>query len=459
MWLLDSSRRLVPVGTPGEICFGGIVAAGYLAQPTLTAERFVSNPLLESDSHCGRQLQALGMSSASIVTDAEVPHSPTLFCTGDMAVRLPTGELRYIGRADRQVKLRGFRVELGEVETAARTYWDAPEEILAVVVKDELTLFVLANSIQRSDGGLRMHCASRLPEYMVPSCVIALKEFPRLVSGKVDVGALERGEHLGVVVESKYKTRESGLTLSLAQALPRVVSEREGVELYRAPVDGLLHALVADHIVLGRTVFPATGYLVLAQTVADALSPLVVLQSVFFLKLLTLGPLVLFVQVACAGKKFEVSSNAGADSSMHCAGSLLHTSPEEGELPVQYDNMRGWSCGRAADVVALYDRLHTQGLEYGPGYRTLQEAWARLEGGEMAVAQLQVRFTQQGTELRPADLDDALCLDQLLLIGTAADAGLTRLPFAVDNVRLQAASGALWAVRAPLESLVNRLSL
>jgi non-ribosomal peptide synthetase component F len=112
VWLLDASRQLVPVGTPGEICFGGIVAAGYLAQPDLTAARFVDNPLLEPDSCCARQLRNLGVDGARVVcNDPAVPPSPTVFSTGDMAVRLATGAMRYVGRADRQVKIRGFRVE------------------------------------------------------------------------------------------------------------------------------------------------------------------------------------------------------------------------------------------------------------------------------------------------------------------------------------------------------------
>ena len=104
VWLLDVSRRLAPIGTPAEICFGGIVAAGYLGQAELTEARFLPNPLLAAHSPCGRQLAALGMSVAVVRDDAMVPTSPTIFATGDMAVRLATGALRYIGRADRQVR-------------------------------------------------------------------------------------------------------------------------------------------------------------------------------------------------------------------------------------------------------------------------------------------------------------------------------------------------------------------
>ena len=195
IWLLDSTQRLAPIGVPGEVYFGGIVAAGYLMQPELTAARFLSNPLLKATSSCGLQLSELGLPCLSgCGRHAAVPASPTVFRTGDLAVRLPSGALRYVGRIDRQVKVRGFRVELSEVESAARTFWERPIELAAVVFEGELCLYVCCLLTEETHlGRLRAHCASTLPTFMVPSRIIGLSSFPKLASGKTDMRALERG--------------------------------------------------------------------------------------------------------------------------------------------------------------------------------------------------------------------------------------------------------------------------
>ena len=106
--------------------------------------------------------------------------------------------------------------------------------------------------------------------------------------------------------------------------------------------------------------------------------------------------------------------------------------------------MRSMStCVHAADVGALYDGFHAVGLQYGPSYRTLVQAWG---GHGMAMARLRVRSAWLGTQVHPADLDDALCASALAPSGEGS--GETRLPFAVDSARLDGASGELWAVRS-----------
>ena len=343
-----------------------------------------------------------------------------------------------------QVKIRGFRIELGEVEAAACTMWDEPVEVTALVVEDELVLFVAAEAM-RGKRRLRTHVARTLPKYMVPSRVVAVESFPRLVSGKINMGALRRGEHSGEVVESAFASQLPATALSLAQTLqPR---STDGVTVYQAPAVGLIHTLVADHVVLGRVVFPATGYLVMAHTAAEAAAPLTALRSTFFLQPLVFDSPEGFVECSVASTSFEVRSVAGASRTVHSNGMLAR---DEGTAwqRVQWVSARGSACARAAHVAATYDVLHAQGLEYGPGYRTLEDAWGSHERSGMALARLQARATQQGTNVHPADLDDALCLDQLLSIGAGVDSGETKLPFAVDDARLQAAAGELWAVRA-----------
>ena len=322
--------------------------------------------------------------------------------------------------------------------------WDEPVEVTALVVEDELVLFVAAEAM-RGKRRLRTHVARTLPKYMVPSRVVAVESFPRLVSGKINMGALRRGEHSGEVVESAFASQLPATALSLAQTLqPR---STDGVTVYQAPAVGLIHTLVADHVVLGRVVFPATGYLEMAHTAAEAAAPLTALRSTFFLQPLVFDSPEGFVECSVASTSFEVRSVAGASRTVHSNGMLAR---DEGTAwqRVQWVSARGSACARAAHVAATYDVLHAQGLEYGPGYRTLEDAWGSHERSGMALARLQARATQQGTNVHPADLDDALCLDQLLSIGAGVDSGETKLPFAVDDARLQAATGELWAVRA-----------
>ena len=91
--LLDANLRPAPIGVPAEIFFGGAIAAGYLAQAELTAKRFLANPL-----------------AAEMAADPRVPPSPILYRSGDLAMRLPSGSMRFLGRVDRQVKVRGYRI-------------------------------------------------------------------------------------------------------------------------------------------------------------------------------------------------------------------------------------------------------------------------------------------------------------------------------------------------------------
>ena len=108
------------------------------------------------------------------------------------------------------------------------------------------------------------------------------------------------------------------------------------------------------------------------------------------------------------------------------------------------------SCKRggahAVDVSAVYAGFDAAGLQYGPGYRTLAQAWGGASTA--AAARLRTRTSQHGTQVHPADLDDALCVSALASGGGSA--GKTRLPFAVDGALLQGAPGALWAVRRRL---------
>jgi amino acid adenylation domain-containing protein len=167
VYVLDRNMQPVPVGTPGELCVGGVgLARGYLKRPHLTAERFVANPFSETPG-------------------------ARLYRTGDVARRLPDGRLEYLGRIDRQVKIRGYRVELEEIESVLGTYPDLREA--AVEVREDLpgdkrlvAFIVAAPGSAVTVNGLRDYLKARLPVYMIPSTFVELDALPLTPNGKID---------------------------------------------------------------------------------------------------------------------------------------------------------------------------------------------------------------------------------------------------------------------------------
>lgn len=163
--LLDDELDPVPDGTDGELYITGDgVALGYLGRAGATAERFLPDP---SEGRSGRRM----------------------YRSGDRARRDDRGRLHFLGRRDSQVKLRGFRVELGEIEQALHTHPDV-DEACAVVVEvggaDTLVGLVRSHEGQASDASLAAHLMQRLPGHAVPRRYVQVDDFPRLVSGKVD---------------------------------------------------------------------------------------------------------------------------------------------------------------------------------------------------------------------------------------------------------------------------------
>ena len=169
VYVLDEDRQPVGVGDVGELYVGGPgVCLGYLNRPELTAERFIPNPFPEADG------------------------APTLYKTGDL-VRLLDGDLEFIGRNDMQVQLRGFRVELGEIEAALAAHGQV--RAAAVRMREDtpgdqrLAAYYLA-AAPVPPAELREHLGKTVPPYMVPSAFVHLEAFPLNNNGKIDAGAL-----------------------------------------------------------------------------------------------------------------------------------------------------------------------------------------------------------------------------------------------------------------------------
>jgi amino acid adenylation domain-containing protein len=172
VYILDQQRQPVPLGVAGELCIAGIgLARHYLHRPDLTAARFVPDPF---DNAPGSRL----------------------YLTGDRARYLPDGSIQFLGRIDHQVKLRGYRIEPGEIEAALGQH-PLVREAVVLAREGESGSQQLVAYVRFRDATpppdarrLRQFLQERLPEYMVPAIFIALDEIPMSASRKVDRGAL-----------------------------------------------------------------------------------------------------------------------------------------------------------------------------------------------------------------------------------------------------------------------------
>jgi amino acid adenylation domain-containing protein len=169
VYALGQAGQPVPAGTPGELYVSGsCLARGYLNNPALTAERFTPHPTIPG---------------------------ARLYRTGDRGRWFPDGQIDFLGRADHMVKVRGYRVELGEVEAALERSPDVQQATALAAPGPygdvELRAYVAAATGRQPDGAsLRGYLESVLPRYMMPSVIIVLDELPVSVNGKVDTSAL-----------------------------------------------------------------------------------------------------------------------------------------------------------------------------------------------------------------------------------------------------------------------------
>ena len=178
VYVLDAQQHPVPIGVTGELYIGGLgVAQGYLHRPDLTAERFVPDPF------------------------GALP-GQRLYRTGDQVRWLADGQLAYLGRSDTQVKVRGYRVEVEEIEAQLVQH---PQVVAAAVVAREqrLVAYVVVNEgTVLAEGALTAFLSQRVPEYLVPSVYLPLARLPRLPNGKLDRRALQMLDALPTTTSS-----------------------------------------------------------------------------------------------------------------------------------------------------------------------------------------------------------------------------------------------------------------
>ena len=208
VYVLDGGFEPVPVGVPGELFIGGVqVARGYLGRPGLTAERFVPDPF---GFVSGRRL----------------------YRTGDRVRWGPEGTLEFLGRFDDQVKVRGFRVEPGEVEAALVQHPGVRQVV--VVGRDEpvrlVAYLVAAGAPVPGPAELRGFLLSRLPEYMVPAAFVWVAELPLTPNGKLDRRALPAPDSSRPELEQVYVAPRTPVEEVLAGIWAEVLGlERVGV--------------------------------------------------------------------------------------------------------------------------------------------------------------------------------------------------------------------------------------
>jgi acyl carrier protein len=227
-FVVDAQGHEQPVGIPGELWLAGAgVTQGYLNRPVLTAERFTTF------------------------------RGARVYRTGDRVRRLADGTLEFLGRADDQVKVRGYRVELGEVEQALRAH---PGVAQGVVIKrdEELVAYAVAKqagyAVSHSDRPtsekLTEWLAAQLPAYMVPSAVVLLEQLPLTANGKLDRAALPAPDAVGNAQASSHVAPRTE-TEAVVAKIWRDVLKKEHVSVNDSFLDLGGHSLLAIRV-LGR---------------------------------------------------------------------------------------------------------------------------------------------------------------------------------------------------------------
>ncbi len=219
VYILDSHLQPVSIGVPGELHIGGAgLARGYLDRPDLTAEKFIEVNLLGKIER--------------------------IYKTGDLAKWQNDGNIEFLGRIDHQIKLRGFRIELGEIEAVLLKH-PAIKEVIVNLHKTEnnqqLVAYVTGELIDDLSQQLKQHLKTHLPDYMIPSQIIRLDEFPLTPNGKIDRQALPLPDHK---LQSLYEAPRNNIEQQLTEIWSLIV-ECEKISIHDNFFDLGGHSILA----------------------------------------------------------------------------------------------------------------------------------------------------------------------------------------------------------------------
>jgi amino acid adenylation domain-containing protein len=256
VYIVDPQLQPVPVGVPGELLIGGLgVASGYLGQADLTAEKFIANPWS---------------------TD---PAQARLYRTGDLARRTRDGKIEVLGRIDNQIKLRGYRIEPGEIEAVLEQH-ESVRQAVVVCREDRpgdkrLVAYLILQTPEAEIGQpLRQFLQARLPDYMQPSAWVSLARFPQTPNGKIDRRALPKPD-MAAQEAASYSAPRNAEETSLCQIWADVLGlEQVGIDADFFKLGGhslsatqlIMRVNAAFHTALGlRTLFEAPSVAAFAE--------------------------------------------------------------------------------------------------------------------------------------------------------------------------------------------------
>jgi acyl carrier protein len=231
VYVLDAWGQSTPLGVPGELYIGGAdLALGYLNRPELTAAAFIPDPF-------GR-----------------VPGA-RLYKTGDLVRYLPDGLLQFMGRIDYQVKLRGFRIEPGEVESVLGEHPAVHQAVVVCVTLENMpgnnqlvACIVPSQTVAPTAGDLRDFLKKKLPDYAIPSAFLILETLPLTTSGKVDRQTLLALAKSRPQSEEARVAPRTAIEKTLADIWAQVMN-LEKIGIYDNFFDLGGHSLVATQII------------------------------------------------------------------------------------------------------------------------------------------------------------------------------------------------------------------
>ncbi|MFG3685125.1 amino acid adenylation domain-containing protein [Micromonospora sp. NPDC047740] len=367
LYVLDTWGNPVPAGVVGELHVGGAgVARGYLHQPKLTAERFVPDPY------------------------SSVPGA-RLYRTGDLVRMRPDGNLEYLGRTDNQVKLRGYRIECGEIEAAVRRH--LPDSDVTVQLRrddpddPQLVAYVAGVANTGHDTGvLRAALAADLPSYMVPAAFVFLDALPLTGNGKVDTAALPAPGRAPDLPRQRLAPQQDqpGTAERPAPAGPGPVQwDATRIRLERLVVDVWRDVLGVDRVGVRDNFFDLGGHsmrlLAVLERLRARLGDVVTVTDLF--RNPTVESLAVFLTNATTGTATAPAAPRPAPARVAHAGASDDTGQPSGLIA----------------VVGMACRF--------PGARSLDEYWHNIRTGVESVQEFTVEeMLADGAD--PTRLDD-----------------------------------------------------